>query len=256
MDNFKILLKKNFLEFKRTKKWIVFLIVFPVIAILSSVLAKVLISALAPIFEMIGLTYEPTIADSYAQFVANMAETGYLLIAIMFSVSLVKEKSSSTYYVLKSNGVKESDIVLSHFVSKLILITASYLASVVVFVVMNLILFRAYTGYRGVVSLSFTYLLLVFALCFSLFVSSFVNKKSHGYIIAIASYFVFSILYVIPKIDVFTPFYALTLSNDIMYEYSHNISDFVINGVSLVVICIGLIIGSIYLFKNKVDNGK
>ena len=41
-----------------------------------------------------------------------------------------------------------------------------------------------------------------------------------------------------------------------MYEYSHDISEFVINGVSLVVICIGLIIGSIYLFKNKVDNGK
>lgn len=256
MDNFKILLKKNLLEITRTKKWIVFMVVLPLIAIASSVIVKVLFTALSPFLAELGIAYDPTIADAYIQFIANMAETGYLLIAIMFSTVLIKEKTSSTYYILKSNGVKESEVVLAHFVSKILLITISYLVSVIAFVITNLILFKSYAGLRGVISIGFTYMLLVFALCFSMFISSIISKKGQGYIITIASYFGFSILYLIPKVGVVTPFYALTLLNDVMYETTYNISEIVTNGVSLLIMCAGLIWGSIYFFGNKVDNGK
>ena len=131
MRNFKILLKKNFLEFKRTKKWYVYIISFSLIALISALTAKYLLGALSPFLEMMGVIYTPTVADSYAQFIANMIEVGYLLIGIMFATTLLKEKNSSTYYTLKSNGVKETQIVLAHYVSKLILITVSYLISLI-----------------------------------------------------------------------------------------------------------------------------
>ena len=125
MNNFKILLKKNFLEINRTKKWWIFIGVFVANAILSSLAARYLLELLSPVFEMIGIVYTPTIADAYAEYAANMFEVGYLIIAIMFASSLTKEKSSATYYTLKSNGVKDKEIVLAHYVSKLVLITVS-----------------------------------------------------------------------------------------------------------------------------------
>ena len=255
MNNFKILLKNNLLEFRRTKKWIIFISVFAILSILSSVLAKLLSTAFTPIFEMMGIQYEASIADAYTQFVANIAETGYLLVSIIFSLSLVKEKTSSTYYTLKSNGVKESEMVLAHFVSKLILLTVSYLIGVIVFVISNLILFNSYTGYRGALCLLLVYLFIVFSLCFSLFVSSVIKKKSLGIVISIVSYFIFSILYVIPKVGPFTPFYGMTLVNDIMYD-NYLVNDVVINIAMLVALSIACIVSGIFLFKNKINNGK
>jgi len=254
MNNLKILLKNHFLEFKRTKKWLVYILVFTFIGIVSALTSKYLLPALSEIFEMMGLIYTTSIADSYIEFAANMGEISYLLIVIMFSTSLFKEKSSSTYYLLKSNGVKESEIVVSHYISKLILITLSYLASLLVYVPLNIFLFKSYTGYRGVVSLSYIYLLLVFALSFAVFISSFITKKSHGIVIGVVSYFVLTILSSIPNLDIFTPYYALTLSSNIMREQTHILKDYLINGFTTLLLSIGFVFLSIYLFKNKIDN--
>lgn len=256
MANFKILLKKNFLELKRTKKWFIFIGVFAFLSIVSALFAKYLLALITPVFEMMGLVieFEPTIADSYAQFTANMGETAYLLIVIMFSALLIKEKTAGTYYILKNNGVKESEIVLAEYLTKLILITVSYLASILVFVICNLILFNSYTGYRGVISLIFIYLLLVFALTFAFFVSSVVKKKSIGYVLGIVSYFVLPILSTIPKINVATPFYTLTLANNVMVDLEHVWADYLINGFATIALIVTMVFASIYFFKERVDN--
>ena len=254
MNNFNILLKSHFLEFKRTHKWLVYILTFIGIALLSSVVTKYLFDFVTPILESMGFVYYATVADAYGEFINNMSEIGFFLITIMFSGSLVKEKTSSTYYVLKSNEVKEKEIVLAHYVSKLILITASYLISIVVFVISNLIFFRAYTGYRGVVSLSLLYLFLVFSLSFAMFISSFIKKKSIGIAISIPAYLVLGIVAIIPKVGVYTPFYVLTLAREIITQSTIVTMDYVIGFSMIITFSVGLLLGSIGIYSNKIDN--
>ena len=254
MSNFNILLKSHFLEFKRTHKWLVYILTFIAISLLSSVVTKYLFDFVTPLLESMGFVYYATVADAYGEFVNNMSEIGFFLITIMFSGALVKEKTSSTYYVLKSNNVTEKEIVLAHYVSKLILITGSYLISIFVFVISNLIFFKAYTGYRGVVSLSLVYLFLVFALSFAMFISSFIKKRSAGIAISIPAYLALSIIAIIPKIGIYTPFYSLTLAREIMMQSNVVTMDYIIGFSSIIIFIVGLLIGSIYIYSNKIDN--
>ena len=260
MDNFILLLKNNLLEFKRTKKWWIYLLTFSLVTIFSVISARVLPELLNVVLSESGLgemfAYEVSVADSYVQLIANFGEIIWLLIAIMFSSVLVKEKNSGTYYMLKSNGVNEKSIVLAHFVSKMILITISYLLSLVIFVPLNLELFKQYTGVRGVVSLSFLYMILVFALSLALFISSLVNSKSKGYIVMIGVYFALTLLAIFPYIDIYNPMYGLTLASEVIVNDDIKISDYVVNGSIILIASIGCLLASIYCFKNKIDNRK
>ena len=56
--------------------------------------------------------------------------------------------------------------------------------------------------------------------------------------------------------DVFTPFYSLTLANEVMRETTINYTDCLINAASIVLICAILIFSTIAIFKNKIDNSK
>ena len=260
MNDFKILFKKDMLEIFRTKKWLIYLITFLAIVVISVVTARLLPELLNLLLvgtEAEGMyEYQYSVGDSYVQFVSNMGQIGWLLIAVMFSTSLVREKTHGTYQMLKSNGVSEFKIVLSHFLTKLVLITLAYLASLILFIPMNLIIFKEYAGLRGFVSLSYLYLSLVFALSLALFVSSLVNKNKAGYAIVIIIYFVLTILSVFPYIDIYNPLYGLTLANNIIIKTDYEISDYLINLFITIALNVGLIIASIYLFKNKVDNRK
>lgn len=260
MNNFLTLLKKDFLELKRTQKWIIYLITFVAITVFSVISARLLPELLNVVLSETGMDqifiYKASVADSYLQFTANMGEIAFLLVTIMFSSTLVKEKTSGTYYMLKSNGVNETKIVLSHFISKLLLITISYIASIVVFVPLNLLLFKEYAGLRGVISLSYLYLVLLFGLCLSFFISSIVQKKGTGVILVIAIYFILTILSVFPYIDIYNPMYGLTLSNNIITSIDYKLSDYLINLIVTTVLSASMIISSIYIFKNKIDNRK
>ena len=148
MGNFIELLKKDLLEIKRSKKWIISIVAFVLLAIISAVSAKILPELMNMALKDTGFEFllpsVPSIADSYLQFIANIGEMGLILIIVMSVTYLIKEKLMGTYYTLKNNNVDDSQIVLSHFISKLIMFTISYLASIIVFVSLNLILFNEY----------------------------------------------------------------------------------------------------------------
>lgn len=260
MHSFMILLKKDFLEIKKNSKWLIYIFVFSLVSVLSVVTAKILPELLNLVFENTGMgglfEYKASVSDSYVQYVANMGETAFLLIIVMFASTLVNEKNSGTYYLLKANNISETKIVMSHFVSKLILISISYLISTALFIGLNLLIFKEYTGIRGFISLSYIYLTLVFALALSLFISSFVKKKSNGYAISLVAYFVLSLLSSIPYIDVYNPLYSLMLASNIITDVDYKVADYVLNLLILVTSIVVLVSCSIYLFKNKINNRK
>jgi hypothetical protein len=93
------------------------------------------------------------------------------------------------------NGVKDKDIVLSHLVSQIILVGISYLFSVAIFVLLNIILFNQIMGFRGLVALSYIFLLLLVTIIFSLFASCLSKKSGRAYLLVILSPFM-TIFYV------------------------------------------------------------
>ena len=260
MGNFIELLKKDLLEIKRSKKWIISIVAFVLLAIISAVSAKILPELMNMALKDTGFEFllpsVPSIADSYLQFIANIGEMGLILIIVMSVTYLIKEKLMGTYYTLKNNNVDDSQIVLSHFISKLIMFTISYLASIIVFVSLNLILFNEYAGIRGVVSLFYIYLTIIFSLSLSLFVSSICRKKSSGYALGIVLYFILTILSGIPYIDKYNPLYCLNLANDIMMKSDYVISEYIYTLSITLIMSIVLVVSSIVFFKNKINNKK
>lgn len=261
MANFAILLKKNLLEMVKNKRIIIFSAIFVIISIVSSLTAKylpVLLDFLLSGLEDSGigslLIFDGTVADSYVQFISNFSEISILLISIMFANTIVKEKNKGTYASLKMNGVKDGEIVLAHLVSQIILITVSYLVSVPVFVLSNILLFNQIMGVRGFVVLTYIYLVMLVTICFSLFVSCFCKKSGKAYLLVILSYFVFGLLEILPRINRVNPMHLFTLSSNLMYVEEYSLNEHLLTSFSSLGICVVLVVISLFVVRNKIDN--
>lgn len=263
MSNFKILLKKNLLELLRNKKLIIFSIVFVALSILSAVMAKllpILFEALLSGIEndMTGSIYmeKATVADSYLQYISNMGETAFLLIIFMFANTITKEKKDGTYENLKMNKVKDHEIILAQFAAQVILITVSFLFSIAIFAVLNILLFRQIMGLRGVVILTYIYLLLLFAIAFTLFSSCVSKSTGKSYLLVVLGYFIISLLDIIPRINVVNPFHLLSVSMELVYYEAYSLKENIITSISSLIISAILVIISIFVVKNKINNRK
>lgn len=262
MANFMILLRKNIIEMIRNKKVLIFAIVFVAISLLSALSAKylpVIFEALLnDIEEASGglIFFSSTVVDSYVQFISNIGEMGVLLVAILFATSITKEKTKGTYNNLITYGVKDRDIVLAHYVSQLILITVCYLLSVAVLTVLNIVLFSQIMGLRGVVVLTYVYLLLVATLSFTLFCSCLCNKNGKAYLLVILGYFVVSFLEVIPKVNVINPMHLLSLATELMYYPEYVVSEHVMSVIFSVVVSALLVVGAVFVSRSRINNCK
>lgn len=263
MANFKILLKKNVIEVIRNKRIIIFSSVFVVLSLISALSAKYLPLLLE--FLLTGLDdgglgslliFEANVANSYVQYISNFGEIGILVVGILFVGAIVKEKSKGTYSSLKMNGVKDSEIVLSHLVSQILLVTVSYLVSVALFVVLNIVLFKQIMGVRGLVTLTYIYLLLLVTICFSLFVSCLCKKSGKAYLLIILSYFIVGLIEVLPRINRFNPFHLLTLSTNLMYYKEYDLGEHLLTSLSTLGLCVIFVIVSLVIVKNKINNKK
>ena len=262
MGNFVILLKKNLIEMVRNKRVLIFSIVFILISAISAVSARFLPEIFTLLLEELdgasgGLYIDKaTVADSYVQFIANMGEIAVLLVSIIFVGTIIKEKSKGTYDVLKMNKVNDKEIVLSHFVAQVMLVSISYVLSVAIFVVLNILLFNQIMGVRGFVVLMYVYLLLLFVIAFSLFTSCLCKKSGKAYLIVILGYFGMSILEVIPYINQINPFHLLTVSSELIYYKSYSVKENLITAFSSLFIIISLVVVSLFVVKNKINNKK
>ena len=263
MGNFRILLKKNLLEMIRNKKIIIFGVVFVILSVLSAGIAKVLPILLEFLLEGIesnefsGLYIsKATVADSYIQYISNMGETAILLIILMFAGTITKEKKNGTYDSLKMNNVKDKEIVLAHFVSQVILITVSYALSIAIFAILNILLFRQIMGLRGIVILTYIYLLLLVALAFTLFASCISKTTGKAYLIVILGYFGASLLEIIPRVNVINPFHLLSVSNKLVSYEVYSLKENLITSISTLIIGVILVIISVFVVKNKINNRK
>ncbi|MCL2382654.1 MAG: ABC transporter permease [Oscillospiraceae bacterium] len=186
MRQFMILLRKDLLEIFRTKKFLIILSVFIVMALLSPITAYIMPDLFNSLGEELGeefamLMPDATIVDSYLQFVSNISQIGMFTIVMCFGGSIVKERKKGLYVTLKNNGVKKHWFIFSKLKSQFIVVTIIYVLAVLVFIGYNYILFNEFVTTYSLLSFTALYVFLLFVIC----VTNFFSSVSRGAIMSI-----------------------------------------------------------------------
>jgi ABC-2 type transport system permease protein len=118
--NFLTALHKEFLEQRRTRKFLIALVVLALFGMTSPLLAKMTpqLMTMVPGGEaFVGLIPEPTINDAVAQYIKNVTQFGILL-ALVFSMGAVAvEKDKGTAAMILSKPMPRGSFLLAKFSS-------------------------------------------------------------------------------------------------------------------------------------------
>ncbi len=116
--NFMTALNKEFLEQRRTRKFLIALVVLVLFGMTSPLMAKMIpqIMTLVPGGEaFVGMIPEPTINDAVAQYIKNVTQFGILL-ALVFSMgAMAVEKDKGTAAMILSKPMPRGSFLLAKF---------------------------------------------------------------------------------------------------------------------------------------------
>lgn len=256
MKKIKCLLKKDLTSIFRTKKFLIIFLVLIGFAIVSPISAKI-VQELLKLFgedlgELSALLGTATYIDSYVQLNGNLAEMFIFILIIMFASSIIKEKTSGTYLVLKMNGINKREFILSHVVAQLIVVTISYFLSIIVFLVTTYILFKAAFPTHWFYSLISLYLFIVFFVIMVNFISNFSKSTTQSMVLNFSFYFGILMLNMFSKIKYFIP---SSLTDNVVSVLDGSITkECNISIISTFIWIIGLILILMLGTKEKISN--
>lgn len=258
MSNFKCLLKKDLTSIFRTKKFLIILLVLIGFAIISPISAKILAELIKILGDEMGdlttLLGSATYIDSYVQLNGNLAEMFIFILIIMFAGSIIKEKTKGTYFVLKTNGVKKQEFILSHILSQIIAVTVTYIISLVFFILTTLILFGEALPKNFLYSLFSLYLFMIFFVVLINFISGFSKSNTQSMVLNFSLYFGILILNIFTKIKYFFPF---SLTDNVISVLNGKITTNTnISILTTIVWCIIMIVLLLLFSKDKINNKK
>jgi ABC-2 type transport system permease protein len=255
MRNFFILLKKDITALIRTKKLLVMLVMLvlfamesPIIAVLTPKILKSMGEEYAAITSAIP---DPTAIDAFAQFNKNITQIVLLVTIAIFSSILVREKVKGTYSILKMNGVRLKEYLLSHICSQVIIFTASYLVSVMFFITYTIILFEKMPQ-NSLFSLMCLYLFMLVFIVLINVVSHFSNSTTMSMVISFSCYFVFLFLAIFEKLNQYLPIKLTEYATSILdgqLGLKHWETVLANIGIIVLLLCIGL-----FFKKDRINN--
>ncbi|NLG89086.1 MAG: ABC transporter permease subunit [Clostridiaceae bacterium] len=117
MTGYLAFLKKEVIEYIRTYKLFIMLIVFAVFGITNPLMAKLMPEILESLAtDGVIITFpEPTAYDAWTQFFKNATQIGLVVIVILFSGILSSELSKGTLINLLTKGLSRTAVILSKF---------------------------------------------------------------------------------------------------------------------------------------------
>ena len=200
----KTLLKYDFLFLWKTKKYIIFPVIFGLFAMMSPLLAYYLpeIINMIPATEGISIQMPPaTVGNAYVQYFADMNET-VLFIVIFVAISVfTKEKTSGLLIQLFSKPVSKKKYILSKYISFIALLFASLLVAILCFSFYTYIIFdeMAVGAFLLANITQFSYFAFIIAVClfFSVTSKSYLTALLQTFGVYVGLFF-FSIFNVAP----------------------------------------------------------
>ncbi|GKX27652.1 ABC transporter permease [Vallitalea longa] len=134
MKGFMAFTRKEIMDYTRTYKLMILLMVFLFFGFLNPIIAKLtpeMLKAFMPEGIMISLP-EPTVFDCWTQFFKNVTQMGIILVVIMFSGIMANELIKGTLINMLTKGLKRKTVILSKFTASVIVWTICYYTSFVV----------------------------------------------------------------------------------------------------------------------------
>ena len=135
MNSFWVLVKKDFLEIKRSKKLMILSVLFLFVAVTSPITAKMMPEILKAV-NVPGMTItipDPTYQDSVAQFVKNISQLAIIVVLFLVAGAVVDEKNRKNLDILLTKPVSRKSFILAKFYSLMGTVSVVYLLSSVVF---------------------------------------------------------------------------------------------------------------------------
>lgn len=245
-------IKKEIMENARTKKILIMLIVFLVLAIMSPLFAK-----LTPeILKMMDIDASalnlanPTAFDSFVQFFKNIGQMGLIILVIIFSGIMSNEFSKGTLINILTKGVKRNHIILSKFLVASIIWILVYFVSFLIFYLYTIYYFD--TAFLNNIIFSASLLCLFGILLISIIIlgGTLFRNTIGSLLTPMISYGILLILSVINKLESFNPI-SLTILNNSLIE--NKISPSYLYPAIIITICLIVtnIIISILVFKKS-----
>lgn len=252
MRHYIAFLKKEMLESIRTYKLFIMVIVFSLFGVMNPLTAKLtpyLIETLIPEGNMINIP-EPTALDSWAQFFKNINQMGLIVTLLIFSGILVNELSKGTLINMLTKGLSRKAVILSKYISMVIIWTLS--------VVLSFLITWVYTVYLfpdgGANNLLFSVFCLWLYGCFLLAVlmlSSTITRTNYATLILVGLTVVVGMLVnIVPKFQKYNPLSLSSKNMELVTGAINPSNMYVTVGISLGLIVIALIL-SIVVFRKK-----
>lgn len=219
---FRTLLAKEFREWWRTWKIIVFMAVFLITGIISPVLARYTPELLKSIPNLpAGLADfipAPTVVDSVAQYLKNTSQFGILLVILLTMGIVAQEKERGTAAMLLTKPVSRSAVILAKWLVGMTVVLAGLLVDGLVFLAYTVVLFEPLPfGAFWILNL----LLLVYLgvyLTVALMASALARSQSVAAAVAFGGLIVLIILGSIPYVSDYMPGKLVTWGSSLVLK--------------------------------------
>ena len=253
MKYYTAFLKKELLEYMRTYKLLIMLIVvFFVFGLISPLTAKLLPDILASFMpEGITITLtEPAAIDSWTQFFKNTGQMGLFVLVIVFSGLLSAEISKGTLVIMLTKGLPRRTVILAKFTGMSLVWTASFAMSAAVTFIYTVMLFPS----DGIQNLLFSlYCLWLFGmfLLSALLLSATLVTNHFGCLLITGGITVLSMLLnIIPSMQEYNPV-SLASNNVALLIGAANVSWLNHSAVVCAILSLVFITASVLIFNKR-----
>jgi len=146
---FRTLLSKELREQRRTHRLLIVALVLLVSGMLSPLLAKytpLLLSSLPGVPpSLAALIPQPTILDSFTQFVKNVSQFGVILVIILTMGALAQEIERGTASMLLTKPVRRSAVIMAKWSAGVLSVLGGMILATLGFTFYTLVLFEPFS---------------------------------------------------------------------------------------------------------------
>lgn len=207
MSHYAVFLKKELIEYARTYKLLIMLLVFAILGITNPLIAKLtpeLVASFLP--EGMSMTIpEPSALDSWAQFFKNTQQMGMIVLVLVFSGVLASEVSKGTLVNLLTKGLSRQAVIVAKYLAMLLVWTVSVAASALLTLVYTVFLFPGDQVHHLLVAILCMWLFGAFLLALLLSSSTLVQGNYGGLLLTGLAIVVLMMLNIIPGAMKYNP---------------------------------------------------
>jgi ABC-2 type transport system permease protein len=206
---FRTLLFKEWREQRRTYRLLIISLVLMVSGMISPLLAKytpLLISSVPGIPPALAaMIPEPTILDSFIQYVKNVSQFGLIVVVVLTMGLMAQEIERGTAAMLLTKPVQRSAVVLAKWLAGILSILAGLILAAIVFTFYTVVLFGTFSLRNFIVLNGLMLVFMVFYMSLALLASALARTQAMAAAGAFGGLVLVLIISAIPVIGDYLP---------------------------------------------------